>query len=565
MIPISAERLNKFGKIFGEKIWHRYLAIALPGLGMFCEAYIIFSVGNISSLQKTIWPDCFETFKVCPQNVIDQKIDSYIQIAGIMFGMITMGLLADHIGRKWGSRIVSVIMLMGVISLTFSPFATNGHIYFTLFIIAQTWYGVGVGGEYPLASSSAAERAEEKKSMTKHRGREVVLVFANQGLGNLMNCIVIVVALAIFGQTGELDSTGSRQVLSLQYGIGAFVCVGMVVYRLVWLHESKYFKEKMRMEADHATRVKNGDIPVRISDWRSFLNGFSFYAPRQFVASLAWIANDFTFYGNKLQQSFFISLLHPNSTFYEKMQYAALNSFVALIGYYAAAFVVDKHWYGRRVCQIFGFVMLFFLNIAIYWEYNALTNNTTSGQNWFQAVYYLSSFFNQFGPNCTTWLVAGEIFPTTIRTTNHGIAAMMGKLGAIISSIWIINIANPVNVFFVSAMWAIGGAVVSWLFLPDTTGLKLKDLDEFHEYLEDGRYEDYHGEAVNPKHLSVWENMTGWHEFYDRKHAHDDVGPDGSVASDHSSIGSTSAFAVQKIVEQSSPPGDIELTNESKL
>ena len=26
----------------------------------------------------------------------------------------------------------------------------------------------------------------------------------------------------------------------------------------------------------------------------------------------------------------------------------------------------------------------------------------------FQTLYYLSSFFNQFGPNATTWLVAGE-------------------------------------------------------------------------------------------------------------------------------------------------------------
>jgi hypothetical protein len=26
------------------------------------------------------------------------------------------------------------------------------------------------------------------------------------------------------------------------------------------------------------------------------------------------------------------------------------------------------------------------------------------GARTFQALYYLSSFFNQFGPNCTTWL-----------------------------------------------------------------------------------------------------------------------------------------------------------------
>ena len=62
--------------------------------------------------------------------------------------------------------------------------------------------------------------------------------------------------------------------------------------------------------------------------------------------------------------------------------------------------------------------------------------------HWFQGLYYLSSYFNQFGPNCTTWLVAGEVFPTQIRTTNHGIAAMVGKVGAIISTVWIVNITG---------------------------------------------------------------------------------------------------------------------------
>lgn len=545
-------------------MWHRYLAIALPGLGMFCEAYIVFSVGNISSLQEAIWPDCYETFDVCPQSVIDQKIDSYIQIAGIMFGMIVMGLVADHTGRKWGSRIVSVIMLIGVISLTFSPFAISGHTNFVLFIIAQTWYGVGVGGEYPLASSSAAEKTEEKKGMTKHRGREVVLVFANQGLGNLMNCIVIVIALAIFGQTGDLDANGSRKVMSLQYGVGAVVCVVMVCYRLIWLHESKYFKEKMQAEADHAARVLNEEPgAAQLNELQSFINGVGFYGPRQLVASLAWIANDFTFYGNKLQQSFFISQLHPTASYYRRMQFAALNSFIALLGYYAAAYVMDKHWYGRRACQIFGFVMLFFLNIIIYVDYDALTASSSTAQNWFQAIYYLSSFFNQFGPNCTTWLVAGEIFPTVIRTTNGGFAAMMGKLGAIISSIWIVNLSNPMDVFLVSAMWAVGGAAVSWLFLPDTTGLKLKDLDEFHEYLIDNRVSEYHGEAVNPSHLSVWENMLGWSASYDRKHVHDDIDTSSGRGEECDDDGDNDSCTDKPTVTTtlSTSRGDIELTD----
>jgi hypothetical protein len=34
----------------------------------------------------------------------------------------------------------------------------------------------------------------------------------------------------------------------------------------------------------------------------------------------------------------------------------------------------------------------------------------------------------QFGPNCTTWLVAAEVFPTDVRATFQGISAAMGKV-----------------------------------------------------------------------------------------------------------------------------------------
>ena len=65
-----------------------------------------------------------------------------------------------------------------------------------------------------------------------------------------------------------------------------------------------------------------------------------------------------------------------------------------------------------------------------------------AGLHAFQALYYLASFFNQLGPNATTWLVATELFPTDIRSTNHGIAACMGKLGAIMAALWISYISD---------------------------------------------------------------------------------------------------------------------------
>jgi Sugar (and other) transporter len=110
--------------------------------------------------------------------------------------------------------------------------------------------------------------------------------------------------------------------------------------------------------------------------------------------------------------------LPTQATPYIKQQWTVLNSFIALLGYYLAAALVDKPWYGRVRCQYIGFFAMFIFYIIIYaqWENMGIKGAPASGVMAFQALYYLSSFFNQFGPNATTWLVAGEIFPTDIRT-----------------------------------------------------------------------------------------------------------------------------------------------------
>ncbi len=49
-----------------------------------------------------------------------------------------------------------------------------------MFVCGQFIYGYGVGGEYPLASSSAAERAEANKALRFRRGEMIVCTFAMQ-------------------------------------------------------------------------------------------------------------------------------------------------------------------------------------------------------------------------------------------------------------------------------------------------------------------------------------------------------------------------------------------------
>jgi PHS family inorganic phosphate transporter-like MFS transporter len=78
---------------------------------------------------------------------------------------------------------------------------------------------------------------------------------------------------------------------------------------------------------------------------------------------------------------------------------------------------------------------------------------TTSGKNAFVFLYCLTNFFQNFGPNTTTFIIPGEIFPTRYRSTAHGISAASGKLGAIVAQVGFSQLVD------------IGGAVGSSAFV----------------------------------------------------------------------------------------------------
>jgi PHS family inorganic phosphate transporter-like MFS transporter len=66
--------------------------------------------------------------------------------------------------------------------------------------------------------------------------------------------------------------------------------------------------------------------------------------------------------------------------------------------------------------------------------YDKLTA-TPSATKAFVFLYCLADFFQNFGPNTTTFVIPGEIFPTRYRSTAHGISAASGKLGAIVAQV----------------------------------------------------------------------------------------------------------------------------------
>jgi PHS family inorganic phosphate transporter-like MFS transporter len=101
----------------------------------------------------------------------------------------------------------------------------------------------------------------------------------------------------------------------------------------------------------------------------------------------------------------------------------------AIPGYWFTVATVDT--VGRKPIQIMGFIILTVIFIVIGFAYNSLSGNALL------ALYVLAQFFFNFGPNTTTFIVPGEVFPTRYRSSAHGISAASGKIGAIIAQVLI--------------------------------------------------------------------------------------------------------------------------------
>jgi PHS family inorganic phosphate transporter-like MFS transporter len=113
-------------------------------------------------------------------------------------------------------------------------------------------------------------------------------------------------------------------------------------------------------------------------------------------------------------------------------------------GSYACFFFIDS--WGRKPIQLMGFCILTILFATMGFAHDRLSSTTnggsttpgsitTPGTSFYVALYCLSNFFSNFGPNTTTFVIPGEAFPTRYRATAHGISAASGKLGAIIAQV----------------------------------------------------------------------------------------------------------------------------------
>lgn len=224
-------------------------------------------------------------------------------------------------------------MFLGLIMLTSAWGVTQNG-----WVICYAWslffYGVGVGGEYPMTATSGMENAVGSgKISTKedrlHRGRKVTSAFLMQGWGQFFNQVLLILLLLCFHH-GSGNPPYSALATQWTYRISfAIPAVGTL-----WLVYYRSYKMKSASKQLVAAKRKS---KVTGYDTESLKLTFTYFGPRLIATAGAWFANDVFFYGNKLFQSEFISVITNSSTsIMPGWLYNLINVGVSLVGYYLA-------------------------------------------------------------------------------------------------------------------------------------------------------------------------------------------------------------------------------------
>jgi len=421
----------------------------ISGMGFFTDAYDLFIIGVVMSLLKPIW----HTGK------IEESLVESTALLASALGALLFGRVADMIGRKRIYGVEVLVLAAGAIACSFSP-----NIWWLIgfrFIL-----GIGIGGDYPVSATIMSEYAGKAS-----RGMLVTLVFAMQAAGLILGPLF----------ASALLSTNMSHDLIWRILVGFGAVPALAVY---WsrrhLKESPRFLAASGMEEDENGKLGNASHWDKSQHSVSFWDGFHRLATenklliRLIGASTAWFLMDAAYYGNTVSSPLVLSAMNSDHTLLQKtLTQLGIFALFAAPGYAVAALTMDR--LGRKTIQMLGFGMM-----TVTFALLALIPDIEKMAIPFLVIYGFSFFFTEFGPNATTFVYPSEIFPVRVRTTGHGIAAAVGKLGGFLGVFvfpYLLHWKGLLGAESAAAIASLLGLIVTATMLPETKGKSLEELE----------------------------------------------------------------------------------------
>lgn len=294
---------------------------------------------------------------------------------------------------------------------------------------------LGIGGDYPLSAVITSEFASKRI-----RGRMMTAVFASQGWGNLAAAIVALVVVTGFKHQIQHDDANYQHVDYCWRILIGFGCVpgAIALYFRLTIPETPRFTMDIERNVKQASQdvdtylttgtfVVDPDAPVERAPapkasgrdfWRHY--GQWKHGKVLFGCAWSWFALDIAFYGLGLNSSIVLTQIGFGSAstgtaaekVYTNLHNVAIGNMILsaaglIPGYWCTFLLIDK--IGRKPIQLMGFIILTGIFCALGFGYHKL-NATSGGRAGFVALYCLANFFQNFGPNTTTFVSVARLF-----------------------------------------------------------------------------------------------------------------------------------------------------------
>ncbi|RIB03647.1 phosphate transporter [Gigaspora rosea] len=488
-VNLDTLRRTKLSEIDNAEFqWFHIRACVVSGVGFFTDAYDLFVINLVSTMLSFVYFD----------NNIPTSIDTGLKMSaalGTLIGQLVFGWCADHYGRK---KMYGLELSLMVVATIGSALSANSYAV-SLWGALMFWrviLGIGIGGDYPLSAVITSEFATKKK-----RGAMMAAVFSMQGFGILTAAVISVVTLALYKDLIYQDQRYVDHVWRIVVGFGVVPGVVALYFRLTIPETPRYTMDVLK-DIEKGSRdidgvlsnrknerdkgAPNSSIEIPRATFKDFIQYFSQWHNGKVLlgTSVSWLVLDVAFYGIGLNNAIILEAIGfaSSTDIYISLWNMSVGNIIITMlgtvpGYWFTVFLVDK--WGRIKIQLMGFIVLTILFLILGIAYDQILRLSMP---LFITIFTLCQLFQNFGPNATTFIIPGEVFPTRYRSTGHGISAASGKLGAIVAQIGFINLKDigGRNMFMnrLILIFAVFMFIGIWttLLIPETMNLSLEEL-----------------------------------------------------------------------------------------
>jgi MFS family permease len=405
-------------------------------------------------------------------------------VAGALVGSLTLGPVTDRVGRQ---KMLLLDIAIFVVATAGTALAWNA----ASLILFRFLVGVGIGADYPISVAYITENVPSRL-----RGRMVIGAFTFQAVGALLGAVTGLMLIYLFQR---FDPTSAE--LAIHYawramlGVGLLLAIGVGALRLSFLLESPRY-HIARGEYDEASKsasilldepiviTPETDPPDREPQLPYHALFSSAYRRATALASIPWFLQDIATYGIGIFTPAILTTLAfaAETNFMGQTMASARGSALVdlflIVGFLIAVWLVDRA--GRIRLQMIGFV-----GMAIGLLILAASNRLPSGTSSTTALVFIGFLvFNltmNAGPNSTTFLLSGEVFPTSIRASGAGFAAAVAKAGAVLGTVLLPLLQKSLGISTLLVLLALLcglAAILTYLFRVETAGRSLESVEK---------------------------------------------------------------------------------------